>query len=883
MATGTVTAASATELTVTFSGTPTACALYAVVYNSGVSSGTRVQVVKITPVVVADSGGTLGSLPANSSTMTFTGYGFSATAGSNTVGFNNGAVGTVTGVSINSSTGLGTLTVTFSTRPTTVGSLTATVTTNSQAGTATQVATVKPTVTSSTANLGINADTLIINGFGFSTTPGNNTVVLNNGADGTVTGATATQLIVTFGTKPTSLGNLTATVTTDSQTGTATQVAIVSPAVTSNLTEIAYNAASLVINGFGFDPTGTNTVTFNNGVTGTAVASDANTLTVTFSGGNLTAGNLTAIVSVNGVASGTTGVQVATVKPVVTSSSADLLANATTMTINGFGFSTTPGNNLVTFNDGAVGHVTTATATQLTVTFDTKPATAGSLTATVTTNGVAHGTTAVEVATVKPVVTSSTAGVASNATTMTINGFGFNATTPGSNIVTFSDGLTTGTVTAATATRLTVTFTSALTKGSLSAHVTTGGQDSGAAVQVGIVGPGVTVGTTVRTATATTALTITGVGFNPTFASNTVTFYGPDGTTEIGHGTVTAGSTTSLTVSVSSFTPTGGILYAVVYDGSYYSPVTQVALINPVVTTSTASIGANATTMTINGFGFSTTPGNNSVTFNNGVTGSVTGATATTLTVTFTSLPLPCPLGLLTAIVTTNSRYSGASVNVATVGPGVATSSVAVSFGASTMTINGTRFSTASTNNKVAFYTDASKTHIAAVGTAAVDAAGAKLTVTFTTKPIIACNLYAVVSTRLSATSAWIDGAPTIVGTLTQTLTRNAATNYPTTVGTPVTITLTGFGFDSTSAGGTTPYNVYNTVVFYSDAACTQVVAGTAVVTGVTVTGATTGATSMSVQFTPSATFNGILYAKIAVNGKVMTTGVQVAARLTVT
>ncbi len=51
------------------------------------------------------------------------------------------------------------------------------------------------------------------------------------------------------------------------------------------------------------------------------------------------------------------------------------------------------------FNDGAIGTVTAATATSLTVTFATKPTSAGSLTAIVTTDGLSSGT-AVQVATV---------------------------------------------------------------------------------------------------------------------------------------------------------------------------------------------------------------------------------------------------------------------------------------------------------------------------------------------------------------------------------------------------------------------------------------------------------------------------------------------------
>ena len=60
----------------------------------------------------------------------------------------------------------------------------------------------------------------------------------------------------------------------------------------------------------------------------------------------------------------------------------------------------------------------------------------------------------------------------------------------------------------------------------------------------------------------------------------------------------------------------------------------------------------NSTTLTINGSGFDTNTANDSVTFNNGVTGSVTSATATQLTVAITTPPTA--LGSLTAVVTTD-------------------------------------------------------------------------------------------------------------------------------------------------------------------------------------------------------------------------------------
>jgi hypothetical protein len=66
----------------------------------------------------------------------------------------------------------------------------------------------------------------------------------------------------------------------------------------------------------------------------------------------------------------------------------------------------------------------------------------------------------------------------------------------------------------------------------------------------------------------------------------------------------------------------------------------------------------------IQGFGFSSTLADNTVTFNNGTTGKVTSATATTLTVTDLSGLIA---GSLTAIVISNGVSSGADVEVATV------------------------------------------------------------------------------------------------------------------------------------------------------------------------------------------------------------------------
>jgi hypothetical protein len=433
------------------------------------------------------------------------------------------------------------------------------------------MAAVTPVVTISAASLAITSPTVTIAGFGFDPTATHNVVVFNHGAIGTVTAATATSLTVTLTTRPNTVGNLTAVVTTNAQSsGAAGQIAAAAPVVATSSVNLAATATTLTISGTAFDPiAANNTVVFNDGAVGTVTAATSTSLTVTLSTPPTSAGSLTAVVTTDSVSSGA-AIQVARVAPVVTSSSSSLAANATTITISGFGFDPIAAHNTVVFNNGAVGTVTTASATSLTVTFSTKPTSAGPLTAVVTSNSLSSGTP-IQVATVAPVITASTANKGANGTTIVINGF----------------------------------------------------------------------------------------GFDPVVAHNTVVFN--DGAV----GTVIAATANTLTVSFSTRPTTAGVLTAVVTTNGSNSATVQVATVIPVIPINTTSLTHGASTITISGFGFSTTPGNNTVTFNNGAVGTVTSATATSLVVSF-STP-PTVLGSLTAVVTVGLLSNGSAVQVATV------------------------------------------------------------------------------------------------------------------------------------------------------------------------------------------------------------------------
>ena len=161
-------------------------------------------------------------LGANPFQMTIHGFGFDPTAADNTVTFNR---------STRAHCHVTALTVNFTGRPTTVGTLTAIVTTDTiSSGTAVQVGTVIPFVFASTANLAAKQqpdhDQRLrapirpppIRRWCCSTTA----------AFSTIAAATATSLTVTFSTRPTNAGSLTVVVSTnDESSGNPVQVATV--------------------------------------------------------------------------------------------------------------------------------------------------------------------------------------------------------------------------------------------------------------------------------------------------------------------------------------------------------------------------------------------------------------------------------------------------------------------------------------------------------------------------------------------------------------------------------------------------------------------------------------------------------------------------------
>ena len=355
-----------------------------------------------------------------------------------------------------------------------------------------------------------------------------------------------------------------------------------------------------------------------------------------------------------------------------------------TVTITGTGFSTTATDNTVTFlgaegddNDNVVATVSAATATLLTVTVPPDAQT-GKISVMV---GAAADTSDMSFSVLDPNVlaitginpTSGTVGAS-----VTISGQNF-STTATDNTVTFlgaegddNDNVV-ATVSAATATLLTVTVPPDAQTGKISVMVGAAADTSD--MSFSVLDPNVLAITGINPTSGTVdaEVTISGQNFSTTAAENTVTFLGAEGNdADNQQATVSAATASSLTVSVPTDAQTGkiSVMVGTAADTSEMSfrvldpNVLAITGINP----TSAAVG---TSVTISGQNFSTTAAENTVTFlgaegddadNVVATVSTSPApTATSLTVT---VPADAQTGKISVMVGTAVDTSDASFTV---------------------------------------------------------------------------------------------------------------------------------------------------------------------------------------------------------------------------
>jgi hypothetical protein len=575
----------------------------------------------------------------------------------------------------------------------------------------------QPTLTSlspASAVVGAAVQTLTLNGTNFLAS----STVTYNGVGHTATFVSSTQLTISLsGTDQATAGSYAVVVTNPAPGGGASSplnFAVGNPQPSlSSLSPasavVGAGAQTLTLNGTNF--LASSTVTYN-GVGHTATFVSSTQLTISLSGTDQATAGSYAVVVTNpapgGGASSPLNFAVNNPAPTLTSlspASAAVGAASQTLTLTGTNFLA---SSTVTYN--GVGHTATfVSSTQLTISLSaTDQATAGSYAVVVTNPGPGGGASsplnfAVTVNNPVPSITSlsppsATAGA--GAQTLTINGTGFLS----SSTMTYN-GVGHG-ATYVSATQLTITLSAGdqATAGTFAVVVTNPAPGGGAsnALNFMLDNPLPTL-TSLSPASAVVGaasqtLTLTGTNF---LTSSTVTY------NAVGH-TATYVSATELTITLSTGDQATAGAFAVVVTnpapGGGASNALNFMLDNPLPTLtslspSSATAGAAAQALTINGTGFLST---STVTYN-GVGHAATYVSATQLTVTL-SAGDQGTVGAYAVVVTNPAPGGGASnaLNFTVNNPvpsitSLSPPSATAGAGAQTLTINGTNFLSTST------------------------------------------------------------------------------------------------------------------------------------------------------------------------------------------
>ena len=326
----------------------------------------------------------------------------------------------------------------------------------------------------------------------------------------------------------------------------------------------------------------------------------------------------------------------------------------TDVTITGSNFTGATG---VTIGGTAATNVTVVNGSTITATTPARPAGTASVVVTTPSGNNAANTAFTFVTPPPPTVTgvSPASGANTGGTSVTITGTNLN----GATAVTFGGTAATN-FTVVNSTTITAT-TPARANGAVSVVVTTqGGSNAANTLYTFVTPPPAVTGVSPNSGPLAGGTNVTLTGTNFTGATS-VTFRGTAATnvTVVNATTITATTpATNLAGSASVIvtTPAGSN-----GSNSLFTYEVPPLAINP----SSGSLISSGTVLTFTGQGFDdATPGNNVVTFTPSGTGTVTASTQTSLTVTgITGLSV----GALRAVVTANSRTSGAPVQVANV------------------------------------------------------------------------------------------------------------------------------------------------------------------------------------------------------------------------
>lgn len=687
-------------------------------------------------IVPAFSGPTITSLsiysgsPGTQVTITGSNFGSSQSASNGTVTFDSRSAGTASTWN--------TTTITVNVPVTNTGNLL--VTANGLSSPGINFTIPPPVISNFTPLQGRPGDSITISGSNFGQQQFSGSGVSFGGAAATITTWSNSQVVATV---PSGISNTVSIQLTAGlqPTTAATQFTVIPPPNITSISPTSGPVNTLVtISGSGFgSPKGTSTVTFNNGITGSPTSWGDSQIQVPVPVG-ATSGYIVISAGSETSTNNSNDLFTVTGAPTINSNGVNPVSGptGTVVTITGSNFGATQGTSIVEF--GGVSSTSTtswATGTIKVAVPSNAPVAADSVTVTVSGQTVtaAQTFTVTNTATLTGTVTNAVGGAAISGATVQVlqNGVSKGSTTTnGSGTYTFSS-ITAGVYDIqASATSF---GTALLNVVSIPAGQTTTKNFSLGAAG-GVIGlvkdatsgspiSGATVTAYVGSAAVAATTTNGNTGQNYTLAglnagSYLVLVTATNYVTQSFSGTpVTAGSNVTRNFSLKG-PGSGTITYAydelgrvvgvtdssgdaVVYQYDAVGNVTFISRHNSTgisIVNFFPSSGPIGTAVTINGTGFNTTPSNDTVTFYNGHTATVTSATATQLTVT---VPSGASTGTISVSTPTNGSTTSATnftvttsaaptvANINGTNPTIVTEGTAI-------TINGTNFDT-NTNN----------------------------------------------------------------------------------------------------------------------------------------------------------------------------------------
>ncbi|MCL4448967.1 MAG: IPT/TIG domain-containing protein, partial [Actinobacteria bacterium] len=642
-------------------------------------------------------------------------------------------------------------------------------------------------------------------------------------------------------------GNVTVTVTTSGGTSsgvnydytTATSPTLSSISPTSGP---ASGGTTVTLTGTNFVTTsGGTTVDFGTGnpATGVSCSSTSSCTAVSPSG----TGTVSVTVTTSG---GTSGAQSYTYIPAPTltsiSPTSGPQAGGTSFSITGTNFSTASGGTTVDFGTGnPATSVSCSTTSSCSGTTPVGPSGGGNVTVTVTTSGGTSSGVNYDYTTATSPTLSSispTSGPAAGGTTVTLTGTNF-VTTSGGTTVDFGTNAATS-VTCSTTSSCTAVSPSGT--GTVSVTVTTSGGTSGAQSYTYIPAPTLTgISPTSGPVTGGTTVTLTGTNFSTASSGTTVDF---------GSGNAATSVTCSTTSSCTAVSPsgTGTVSVTVTTAGGTSSGQSYTYIPAPTLSSITPTSGpqAGGTSFSITGTNFSTASGGTTVDFGTG-NPATSVSCSTTSSCSGTTPVGPSGGGNVNVTVTTSGgtssgvNYDYTSATSPTLSSISPTSGPEV--GATSFSITGTKFSTASGGTTVDFGTGNPATSVSCSTTSSCSG-------TTPAGPSGGGNVNVTVTT-----SGGTSGAVTYTY-IAPTLTSISPTSGPAAGGN--TVTLTGTNFVTTSGG---------TTVDFGTNAATGVSCTSTTSCSATVPSAPSGTVNKTVSVTVTTsdgTSNGVSYTYIA-------------------